>query len=173
MNIPAPKKEELSNYYQSYLGYLTEQNLLDALNSQSNVTSKFISGLTEEQANYAYAPGKWSIKEVIGHLCDTERILVYRALRIARKDLTPIEGFDENWYIPNSNYSLRSLSGIFKEWQAIRLATQAFFSNIDASMAEYSGTANSTPVTVKALLYFIIVHERHHLKVLQERYLNS
>ena len=171
MIVSPPVATELSSYYQSYLNYLPENNLLEALENQYLDSETFYQAITEEQAMIRYAENKWLVKEVVGHICDTERILVYRALRIARKDQTPIEGFDENFYTPNSFYSDRSFASIYEEWRTIRASTISFFSHLDFSTFDFQGTANRTPVSVKALLFFIIVHERHHQKVIREKYL--
>ena len=172
MKITPPAISELSQYYQSYLKYLPETDLMEAIQKLSMESEKFYSEITEIQAGCSYAEGKWQLKEVVGHICDTERILVYRALRIARNDKTPIEAFDENFYTENSFYSSRSFSSIYEEWKTIRAGSLSFFQNQHPSVFENVGTANNTPVSVKAILYFIIVHERHHQRIIKERYLN-
>ncbi len=172
MKIAPPSISELSEYYQSYFHYLPETDLMEAMQRLTKESDKFYSEITESQAGYSYADGKWQLKEVVGHICDTERIMVYRALRIARKDKTPIEAFDENFYTENSFYSSRSFSSIYEEWKSIRAASLSFFQNLDLSSYGNVGTANKTPVSVKAILYFIIVHERHHQRIIRERYLN-
>ncbi|HRH65769.1 MAG TPA: DinB family protein [Bacteroidia bacterium] len=171
MLIVPPLMAELSPYYQNYLNYLREPDLLQALENQSRDSELFYSSITEVQGSIRYAEGKWMLKEVFGHICDTERIMSYRALRIARKDPTPIEGFDENLYIPNSDFAIRSISNIFEEWRTIRKATESFFKNLREEAFQFTGIANQTPVSVKSILFFIIVHERHHQQVLIERYL--
>lgn len=172
MHITPPSISELSEYYQSYYHYLPETDLMEAIQKLTRESERFYSEITESLAKHSYADGKWQLKEVVGHICDTERIMVYRALRIARKDKTPIEAFDENSYIENSFYSNRSFSSIYDEWKTIRSSSLSFFQNQDPSVFENIGTANKTPVSVKAILYFIIVHERHHQRIIRERYLN-
>lgn len=172
MIIRTPPASELSPYYQSYLSEVSEENLLEALVKQKKATQEFLSSIPENKTSFSYAEGKWKLKEVVGHLCDTERILVYRALRFSRKDKTPLSAFDENDYTPNSNYSSRSLSNIALEYKAIGDSTTALFTNMNEEMFDLKGIANQAEVTVRALLFFIIAHERHHLKVIRERYLS-
>jgi len=116
MKIEIPKPEELSTYYQSYLKYVNPgDDLLELITKQKKETEDFLSAISEAQASSVYAPGKWQLREVVGHVCDTERIMCYRALRFSRKDETPLAGFDENTYIPGSNYSVRTLKNISEE----------------------------------------------------------
>ena len=111
--VRKPVSSELNTYYQSYLKYIPEEDMLDVLIKEKDVIQKFLQSIPESKASSAYADGKWLLKEVVGHLCDTERILSYRALRISRNDKTPLPGFDENEYTPNSNYKTRSISTIY------------------------------------------------------------
>ena len=172
MIILKPVPSELSDYYQTYLKYISEDDLLDALIKQKKTTQNFLRSIPDAKASFAYATGKWMLKEVVGHLCDTERILTYRALRFSRNDRTPLSGFDENAYTPNSNYKSRTLSNIAEENKAVGESTIALFTNMSEEMFDRKGLANQSEVSVKALLFFIVAHERHHLKVIQERYLS-
>lgn len=145
--------------------------MLDVLIKEKDVIQKFLQSIPESKASSAYADGKWLLKEVVGHLCDTERILSYRALRISRNDKTPLPGFDENEYTPNSNYKTRSLSNIAEEFKSIRESSITLFNNMNEDMFDRKGITNNSEVCVRNLLFFIVAHERHHLKVIQERYL--
>ena len=127
--------------------------------------------LTEEQAAYRYAEGKWSIKQVIGHLADTERIFVYRALRIARGDQTPLPGFNENVYVDQGAFDDRPLQSVLAEFEATRAATAAFFQGLPEPAWARMGTANDYPISVRALAFIVAGHELHHRALLQERYL--
>lgn len=171
--IVKPELSTLPGYYQSYSKYLPEEDMLDALRRQTQETSLFLGTLSETHGDLIYSPGKWKLKEVLGHVMDTERILTYRALRFSRKDTTSLPGFDENEYAINSMFSGRTIKSIQEEWKAVRNATVELFSNLDGSMLDLAGKANNNTVSVRALLYFVIVHERHHLAVIRERYLRS
>ena len=127
MIIQKPVAEELSAYYQSYLKYVTEDDMLEALKIQKDKSRAFLNSIPESKSTFAYAPGKWKLKEVVGHLCDTERILSYRALRISRNDRTPLSGFEEKEYVPNSNYASRTLANIGEEYKAVGDSTIAPF----------------------------------------------
>ncbi len=171
LSIEKPLAETLSSYYQTYLKYVPEDDVLGALIMQSEITQKFLVSISESKASSAYAEGKWLLKEVVGHLCDTERILTYRALRISRNDKTPLPGFEENNYTPNSNYSARPLLNIAEEYRAIRESTMALFKNMSKEMYDRRGITNNSDVGVRDILFFIVAHERHHLNVIEERYL--
>ncbi len=173
MLIPTPKPPELSTYYQSYLKEYNGSDMLKDLVEQRESTQKQLLSISPEKEIYRYAEGKWSIREVAGHFCDTERILSYRALTFARNDKTPLPGFDENKYIPQSNYHSRPLKNIAEEILSVRNASITLFSNMNKEMLERTGTANSNPVSVKALLFFIIAHQFHHLNVIKVKYLKS
>lgn len=125
-----------------------------------------------ELETYRYEPGKWSVREVAGHLADTELILLYRALRFARKDQTPLSGFEENSFTANANYHDLSLLNIASELEAIRSAGIALFQSFPDEAFNQTGIANNNKVSVRALLFFIIGHQTHHLEVIKQRYLN-
>ena len=169
--IPSPKASELSPYYQSYLKEYQGSDMLKDLIEQSDATQKFLRSVPSEKQGFRYEEGKWSIKEVVGHLSDTERILSYRALRFARNDMTPLSGFEENAYTLNSNYHERTLKSISDEILSVRNSSITLFSNMNEKMLEQTGIANNNPVSVKAILFFIIAHQVHHLNVIRIRYL--
>ncbi len=172
MIITKPQSSELTDYYKSYLKYIPETDLLQTMEELSGITAHFLSGISDDDSQTTYAPGKWQVKEVIGHLCDTERILVYRALRFARKDETPLTGFEENDYVKNANFKTRSWSSIREEKRILSEGTLHFFKSLDPQNFDLQGTANGNKVSVRSILFFIIAHERHHLQVIKERYLN-
>jgi hypothetical protein len=171
MKISKPSASDLSEYYQSYLSYVPEDDILKALKEQKTVIENLVASIPAAKETFHYAEGKWMLKEIVGHLCDTERILTYRALRIARNDKTPMSGFDENSYVPNSNYKNRTLKNISEELLAIRTATILLFENMSEEMFDRRGVANETEVTVRGILFFIVAHARHHMTVIKERYL--
>jgi len=173
MTVSIPKASELSDYYKTYLKYVNDgDDLLENLKRQRDETIQFLSGIPDAKASRAYAPGKWQLKEVVGHVCDTERIMCYRALRIARKDQTPIEGFDENLYTPASNYSVRSIKNIADELITVRNASISLVENFSPEMIDLKGIANNNEISVRALIFMIYVHQQHHMMVIKERYLS-
>ena len=171
MKISKPAPSDLSEYYQSYLSYVPEDDLLKALKEQKSVIEDLVTSVPADKETFHYAEGKCMLKEVVGHICDTERILTYRALRISRNDKIPMSGFDENWYTPNSNYGDRTLKNISEELFAIHTATILLFENMSEEMFDRQGTANESEVTVRGILFFIVAHTRHHIRVIKERYL--
>jgi hypothetical protein len=130
-----------------------------------------LSGRSEADGDLRYAPDKWSLKEVVGHLNDTERIMAYRALRIARGDQTPIEGYEQDDYVRNSPFARRPLADLIEDYIAVRRATISLFRNLDVSAWIRQGVANKNEVTVRALAYIIAGHELHHRRILEEKYL--
>jgi hypothetical protein len=171
--ITPPPFETLNDYYKSYWKYLKEEDLLQALIEQGRSVPQALISVTEADSNFAYAEGKWMLKEVIGHLIDTERILSYRALRFARNDQTPLPGFDENNYMTNSNFRDRTLRDIIDEWKTVREATITLFRFMSEEVLDRSGSANNVAVSPRILLFFIVIHSRHHMQIIKDRYLTS
>jgi hypothetical protein len=171
MKISKPPVSDLSGYYQSYLLYVPEDDLMQVLKQQKTDIENFVSSIPVNKESFRYAEGKWMLKEVMGHLCDAERILSYRALCFARNDKTPLPGFEENEYTPNSNYKDRSLKNIAEELLTVRAGTILLFENMSVEMLDRKGTANNSSVTAKGILFFIVAHARHHMGVIKERYL--
>lgn len=174
MTIPArPRPGEYDPYYETYISKVEDGSLLATLGLLRDETAAVLAGLTKAQADYRYAEGKWSLKEVIGHVADAERIFAYRALRIARGDETPLASFNENTYVPASGCDRRTLPEIAHEFRAVREATIALLASFDPAAWLRVGTASGKRVSVRALGYIIAGHERHHLGVLRERYLSG
>jgi hypothetical protein len=132
---------------------------------------RFLDGLPEEKADHCYAPGKWSIKEVVGHLIDSERIMTYRALRFARGDETPLPGYEENDYAENANFDKLSLKVITDELRAVRLSSLYLFRSFDDEMWIRKGKASGFDFSVRTIPYQVVGHEIHHMKIIRERYL--
>ena len=172
MTIVRPNADEFHDYYGRYIAKVPEGNLVALLREQAVETVTMLQDLTAEQASYAYAPGKWTVKEVVGHISDAERIFAYRALRIARRDETPMESFDENMYVTNANFGKRTLPDLLEELQVVRASTIHLAKNMDANALALRGTASGHGVSVRALFYIIAGHERHHADLLRERYLS-
>jgi hypothetical protein len=165
-----PEAGEFAPYYSRYIDRVPDGSLLDLLEEQLPAMLDLLDGVDEDRAGYRYEPGKWSIREVIGHLADAERIFAYRALRIARQDRTPLASFEENDYVANGNFEARSLLSLVDEWATVRRSTQALFEGLDPACGTEMGTASENPVSVRALGYILHGHVDHHLAILRERY---
>lgn len=171
MNRPDPT--EYAPFYAGYIAQLPEGDILEILDAQTADTLRLIFGISEEQAEFRYAPGKWSVREVIGHMTDTERIFGYRALRFARGDTTPVPGFDENLYVANADFDRRTLAEIGEEFGALRTANLHLLRSLGEAAWLRRGAANNAEVTVRAIAHIMAGHERHHTRVLRERYLGA
>lgn len=166
-----PDESEYDPYYQKYVALVPENEIIGSLEAQIREVQSLIEGVPEERGTYAYEDGKWTIKEVLSHLIDAERIFSYRALRIARGDKTPIEGFEQEGYIENSHANRRSFSDLLGEFTQIRQANLAFFKNLEAADWVRTGTANSVEISVRSLAWIMVGHIRHHIDILKFRYL--
>lgn len=169
--ITRPPPGEYAPYYGRYIDLVPDGDVLDLLRRQVEETAQLVGSLSDRDADFRYAEGKWSIKEVIGHVADTERIMVYRALCFARGEPVALPGFDEDEYVRRAKFASRGLPDLVAELRAVRASTLPFFAALDAEELERKGTANSRPYTVRAVAYIVAGHERHHTKVLAERYL--
>ncbi len=166
-----PQPGENAPYYDRYISLVPGNDVLAALDEQRREMLLLLSGRTEADGDLRYAPGKWSLKEVLGHINDGERILSYRALRIARGDQTPIEGYEQDDYVRNGPFGQDSLSSLIEDYIAVRRATVSLFRNLDEAAWTRRGVANKNEVTVRALAYIIAGHELHHRGILEEKYL--
>jgi DinB family protein len=169
--IGRPEPGEYAAYYEKYLSQIAGNDILATLDEQRREMLLLLSGRSESDGDIRYAPGKWTVKEVVGHICDVERVMSYRALRIARNDSTPLAGFDENNYVASSQFARRPLPDLIEDFIAVRGATLSLFRNLDESAWTRRGVANNNEVTVRALAYIIAGHELHHRRMLQEKYL--
>jgi uncharacterized damage-inducible protein DinB len=168
--IPRPDASEYAPHYETYVSKVPAGNLVAILEDQRQETQELLAGIPEGRALHRYAPGKWSIKEVVGHMTDAERVFCYRALRFARGDQTPLSGFDEKAYTPAGKFDARPLPDLAAELDAVRHATIALLSGLDSEALARRGTASTKEISVRALAYIIAGHERHHLGILRERY---
>ncbi len=173
MKISKPKVEDYPPFFGKYIDTITDDDLLLTLEQNGIAFRELIAGLTEEKMNYRYAAGKWTIKEMLLHIIDTERIMCYRALRFARKDNTNLSSFEENDFATNSFANSRSTASLLMEFDSVRKATLQLFKNFDESVLDCKGTANNKMISVRALGYTIAGHQMHHVSVLQERYLGA
>ncbi|HEV8613315.1 MAG TPA: DinB family protein [Gemmatimonadales bacterium] len=166
-----PDPSEYADFYAAYIAAVPEGDLLKLLETQLEETSTLLSGLPEFRANQAYAPGKWTVKEVLGHVSDAERVFAHRALRFARGDATPLPSFDEKTWVPNSGANARTLPDLLEEQRTVREATLALLRHLPADAPTRRGMASGREISVRALAWIIAGHERHHLRILRERYL--
>ena len=166
-----PENTEYAEWYAGYVGSVGENDIVSVLQKQIDEIKEIFAGISEEKGLYRYAEGKWTIKEVLSHLIDGERVFAYRAFRISRKDETPLAGFDQDPYIENSNSNDRTIPDLVEELALLRQANMFIFRNLKERDWDIFGTASDNKITVRALAYIMAGHIRHHLKILQERYL--
>ncbi|SDX77453.1 DinB superfamily protein [Lutibacter oricola] len=171
MNSVHLSNSEYAPFYSDYIKALGEVDLRKVLKSSLKDLNKTIKNLPEEKLLFKYAEGKWTIKELLQHIIDTERILSYRALRFSRNDASDLPGFDENWYVANSNGNERSITDLLDEFKFVRKSTLALFKSFTSEMFTKTGTANGSDMTVRALGFIIAGHQTHHLNIIKERYL--
>jgi hypothetical protein len=165
-----PQADEFPIFYKGYIDMVGD-DVLAELESQISSFPKFLSSISEEKACYAYAEGKWTIKELIGHILDTERIMSYRALRFARQDATALPGFDENDYVKYAHFADRSLQSLVDEFITLRKSTLFLIKSFREEDLNRSGISNDRPITVRALIFIMAGHVNHHKQILKERYL--
>src|SRR5438445_7661567 len=156
--------------YQRYADLVSEKEIVTALEEQGKKTAALLRSIDEKKASFRYAPDKWSVKGVVGHFTDAERIFCYRALAIARGEKKSLPGFDETAYGPAGEFDRRSMSSLADDYEAARRSTVAFFRGLPDEAWNRSGVANEVPVDVRGLAYITLGHERHHLRVLRDRY---
>jgi hypothetical protein len=167
-----PEDTEYAPYYGRYIGLLPPGDVLETLERQGHQTVALIRGLTEEEAGYAYAEGKWSIKQVIGHTIDTERIFAYRGLCFARGDATPLPGFEQDDYVSGGHFNPRPCESLAAEFEHLRLSNLILFRSWDENVQSRVGTASGFRMTARAIPFILAGHELHHLNVLRDRYLH-
>ena len=166
-----PHPREYADHYHTYVTRVPPGPVLQHLQSRHLELLSMLSSIPAEKADHAYAPGKWTVKQVMGHLSDVERIMTYRALRFARNDRTGLPSFDENFYVVEGGFTARTLPDLLDEFRAVREASIAFFAHLPPEHFSRGGEASGHYVSVRALLYIIVGHELHHRAILQERYL--
>lgn len=166
-----PQPTEYAPYYAAYIQEPENGGILSELTRQSDAFPEFLMAVPEARHNYRYQPDKWTFKEVIGHIIETERIMAYRALRISRKDGTPLAGFDQNDYVAQADYQSCLMVDLSEEFRSVRKSNLYLFRSFGADALALKGIASGYEVSVKALLYIISGHLRHHKRILEERYL--
>lgn len=169
--ISQPEPHEYAPFYAGYVAKALEGDVLQTLTRLKDSTYLFFSSVPPEKENYAYAEGKWTVKQLLNHMIDAERIFAYRILCFLRGDETALPGFDENVYVENTNLNSRKLEDLAAEFKAVRGANLYLFNSVTPAQSLFKGTASGKQVSVRALLYITAGHELHHIDILKERYL--
>ena len=171
--LSRPGSDEYFEYYGKYIALVPDGDVRAHLRTQLSETVALLSGVTDAKAEQAYGAGKWTLKEVVLHMSDTERVFGYRTLRIARGDTTPLPGFEQDEWVPHSCANARSMSSLVLEFAAVRAATLALYDSLPAEAWARRGTASGHAISARALAYIAAGHGRHHLNIIRERYLAS
>jgi len=166
-----PDLSRVPEFYHNYINYVKEDDLMPAFKNQTPALINFLETIPKEKHDHAYAQGKWTIREVLQHLIDGERVFSYRALRFARKDPTPLPGFDENLFAANAKAGKREWSDLMEEFKAVRKATELLYRSFDEEQLNASGIASDHSNYVLGFGYISVGHTLHHMKVIVERYL--
>ena len=170
LSIQRPEAGEYAPFYERYISLISGTDILGTLDAQRRQMLLLLSGRDEADGDLRYAPDKWSAKEVLGHICDTERIFAYRMLRISRGDRTPIEGFEQDDYVRNGPFAKIALAEVIEDYIAVRRATLTLLRNLDEQAWMRRGIANKNEISVRALAYTSAGHELHHRRILEEKY---
>ena len=165
------KPNEYSSFNSTYINAVEEVSLIEGLEKGLDQMVSFMERIPFEKLGYRYAERKWTIKDIIQHVIDAERIFSYRALRIGRGDKTPLAGFEENDYVPNAMANTKSLETLLAEFQFVRNSTLCLFKSFSEEQLTYLGTASNNSISVRAIGFIILGHQNHHLKIIKERYL--
>jgi uncharacterized damage-inducible protein DinB len=163
----------VSGFYTTYINALQEEDLYEALSNNTRRFRKLLKQIPKKKIDYAYAEGKWTIREMLQHIVDAERVFVYRALTFTRKDAAQLPGFDENEWAANSKATSRSWSDLVQEFKSLRTATELFFTSLDAEQLRQTGTANNNTIAVATLGFLCAGHCAHHMRIIKERYLGK
>ncbi len=166
-----PEKTEYAPYYERYISLVADGDIVGTLGKQLEETLALIRGIPEARGGFRYAEGKWSVKELIGHVIDSERVFAYRALRFGRGDATSLSGFEQDDFVRGADFDGRSLNDLASEYEHVRRATISLFANLDEAAWNRRGAANNNEVSVRGLAFIVAGHERHHLEILRTRYL--
>jgi len=166
-----PNQGDYSDYYNSYVNLIEGDDIINILYKQNKETQDILNSFSEHKGNYRYADGKWTVKEVVGHLIDTERVFAYRALCIARGEKKSLPGFEQDDYVTEGNFNRRELFELNYEFRLLRESNLLLFKSFTPEMLKQKGFANESSISVLAILFIIAGHELHHIKVLQEKYI--
>ena len=171
--ISKPDAAEYLPYYGKYISLVPDGDIITVLEKQIQETTGFLESIPESRAGFRYAPDKWSIKELVGHMIDSERIFAYRALRFARNDKTPLPGYEQDDYVSNASFDRCTLTGLASELKSVRQSTLFLFKHLDENAWMRRGLANDSEASVRALAHIIAGHELHHREILRSRYLSA
>ena len=169
--MPRPNLSRIPDWFHNYVNKVPENDLMEAMINQTPSFINFFERIPVAKRDYRYAEGKWTIKEMLQHIIDAERVFAYRGLCIARKDTTPLPGFDENNYANNAKANIRDWDEMMEEFKAVRRSSEILFGSFDEEQLETNGTANNNPIYVLAIGFVLVGHVNHHLSILKERYL--
>ena len=170
ITISKPEATEYNPFYANYINKVETTDVLGFLKTQGEAFCDVLYALPAEKGDYAYAPGKWTVKELLGHINDAERVFAYRALSIARGEQQPLPGFEQDDYVQAANFNQRTLASLIDEFRYCRLATLHLFNNFTEHELTRAGTASGSPVTVRAIIYIVAGHLNHHRQVLKANY---
>jgi len=171
MIITKPNMEDVPVFYRSYVDTAEESDMIEALKQSCIDTLELYRSIPPEKHNYSYKKEKWTVKELLSHLIDGERVFAYRSLRFSRKDPTPLAGFEENEYVPNSNAPNRSMESLLSEFEQLRNSNIELFKGMNEIMLDFWGSANDQKMNARMTGWIIAGHNRHHNRVLREKYL--
>ena len=169
--LQRPAADEYAPYYGTYISLVPDGDVRDHLRMQLHETVAMLSGVSDARGSVAYGPGKWTLKESLLHMIDAERVFAYRLLRIARGDTTPLPGFEQDEWVPRSGANARPMASLLIEFSAVRAATLQLMDSLEPVAWARRGTASDKPISTRALAYICAGHERHHQRILRERYL--
>jgi uncharacterized damage-inducible protein DinB len=170
MSSSRPQPDEYAGFFSRYIDRVPDGDIVAMLESQGNATQDMLASIGEEKGSYRYGPDKWSIKQVVGHVADAERVFTYRLLAIARGEKQSLPGFEENEYVEAANFDARSLAELAEGLRATRNATLTLMRSLDDEAWTRRGLANNTPISARAIAWVTAGHERHHVNILRERY---
>ncbi len=168
-----PANTEFAPYYNTYIGRISGEDVISALESQLAESLVFFRAIDDAKSRTSYAPGKWTVREVLGHIIDTERVMAYRALRFSRNDKTPIEGFEQDDFIRGASYNEIPMADLLREFELVRRANIEMFRKLKPEAWQRIGTANEKQISVRALAFVIAGHENYHRDIVREKYLAS
>ncbi|MBD3616591.1 MAG: DinB family protein [Gracilimonas sp.] len=166
-----PSDSEYAHYYAEYVAHVPKNNIIETLNTQMHEMYTFINAIPGHKAFFAYEEGKWTIKEIIGHMIETERVFSYRALAFSRRDPSPLPPMEQDEYIKYSNYNKRTINNLANEYMAVRISSVHLFQNMTREMLLQKGTASGVEFTVRSIPFIIAGHELHHINIIKEKYL--
>ena len=166
-----PDLSRVPAFYHNYINQVPQDDLLEAFNAQTPAFIQFIENIPADKYDYRYADGKWTIRELLQHVIDAERIFSYRALRFARKDPTFLPGFDENAYADNANADKRDWKNLVDEFKAVRMSSEYLFASFDDDQLDATGTSNNNSIYVLGIGFIVVGHSVYHMNVIKERYL--